>query len=146
MMLQRVQEVSKEAEDSEEDENLTGIGWQEPGKMEEVMDELAMTVVEQKSPVKIGKLELFPWVKDKIREVQVCVALPPLCFVGPIDQRHGCTKMATKWDPQCSLAVVTALGMPTEEALALAGMDPRGVVIALKMDEEHPLVTALEAS
>ena len=55
-------------------------------------------------------------------------------------------KKKERWqDKSCNIVLVTAIGTPVGETLALAGMNPQAHIMWLEMDIESPLVKATKA-
>lgn len=97
-----------------------------------------------------------PTATKSIAEVPTCLALPlppatpspfcrlstlpPICCVG---QPLWPTADGSLWDPRRSVAVVSAIGAPVEEALAAIRMDPRAAIIRLEHNPDGPLQRAM---
>ena len=75
--------------------------------------------------------------------ISVVVLLPVRFIGGP--KRQGITRsIHGSWDPDRSVAVITAMGVPAEEALSDIGMNSRRAVIYLKCDGEEECIKSLE--
>ena len=62
------------------------------------------------------------------------VNLPPLRFIGGLSKHIITGNMQGVWDPDISVAVVTAVGVSAEEALFYIGMNTRSMLIRLECD------------
>ena len=71
------------------------------------------------------------------------VNLPPVIFIGGPSKKVITGKIQGAWDTDRSVAVVTAVGVPVEGALADIGMNSRRVVIHLECDCEENLLKLL---
>ena len=64
------------------------------------------------------------------------VNLPPVSFIGGPSNQVRTGYIQGVWDPDISVAVVTAVGVLAEEALFYIGMNTRSVLIRLECDCE----------
>ena len=88
--------------------------------------------------MEMSQLKLFSEVGRESARTQVVTPLPFPCFVGPLGLEH--LETASQFDQQWYVVVVTAVGAPVEEALAMAGLSNINVVISLEIDGDLPLV------
>ena len=65
------------------------------------------------------------------------VNLPPMMFIGTPSKQVRTGNIKGTWDTDRSVEVVTAVGVPVEEALSDIGMNARRAVIHLECDFEE---------
>ena len=68
---------------------------------------------------------------DAEKPVQV-VIIPPVKFIGGPTSQLRTVSTQGSWDPEISVAMITAVRIPVEEALADIGMKNRNVVIHME--------------
>ena len=94
-------------------------------------------------PLKIdeesSQLKLFSDDGRESTAIHAVTQLPLPCCVGPMGLERSET--ASKFDQQQHVVVVTAIGMPVKEALALAGLSDADAMLSLELDGDLPLVT-----
>ena len=74
----------------------------------------------------------------------VLVSIIPLMrFIGGPKRKGKTGRIQGYWDPEISLAVITTVGIPVEEALADIGTKTINVVIHMKCDVEESWVKLL---
>ena len=71
------------------------------------------------------------------------VILPPVRFIGGPTRQGRTGSIHVSSDPEISVAVITTVGIPVEEALADIGMKTRNVVIHMECDVEASWVKLL---
>ena len=64
------------------------------------------------------------------------VKLPPVIFIGGLSKQVRTGNIQGAWEPYRSVAVVTDVGVPVEEALLEIGMNSKRAVVHLECDYE----------
>ena len=72
------------------------------------------------------------------------VNIPPVGFIGGPSKQVRKENIQGEWDPGISVAVVTAMGVPVEEALSGILMNDSKVVIHLECDGKKEFLKSLE--
>ena len=69
--------------------------------------------------------------------------LPPMRFIGGHTRQGRTGSIQVSWDPERSVAVITTVGIPVEEAFPDIGIKNRNVVIHMECDGEASWVKLL---
>ena len=79
---------------------------------------------------------------DTYKPVPV-VNIPPMRFIGGLTRQGRTVSIHGSWEPEISVAVITTVGVPVEEALDDIGMKAINVVINMECDGEAYWVKSL---
>ena len=79
---------------------------------------------------------------DTYKPVPV-VNIPPMRFIGGLTRQGRTVSIHGAWEPEISVAVITTVGVPVEEALDDIGMKSINVVINMECDGEAYWVKSL---